>query len=319
MKLKSVASLAGIAMITLLGVGYLAFGVVRVDPLRRDIPVTLVVPNSTGIEVNSPVLLTGVRVGKVTDIRRGRGQVELSLALDSRTPVLADSAVTVESLSALGEPYIEFAPNVDRGPVLHAGQVLEGHQVHAPMSIAQVSHLVTQVMNQLDPRAMSALVDAADTALSGTDAAVPSLARAGDLIAAMLLSRSPEIGRILDNLQATAADMEWAAPSFQAASPKFSEFALRVNQIAEAVEGLARVGDTPSMYQQGNGLVPFLAKLTAWIDKAGPDLKELAPAIQPLAETATTAIPTIDLSQLIGRAAQASSPAGAVHLRVDVK
>jgi hypothetical protein len=73
------------------------------------------------------------------------------------------------------------------------------------------------------------------------------------------------------------------------------------------------------MYQQGDGLVPFLQKLTEWIDEAGPDIQPLAPAIEPLADATAAAVPRLDLSTLIAQAAQATSPPGSLHLRVNVE
>ncbi|WP_067687675.1 MlaD family protein [Nocardia jejuensis] len=320
MKLNSLFSLAGIAAISVLGIAYLTFGVVRVEPFRDDLTATLILPNSAGLEVGSRVLLTGVQVGQVSEINRGRARVEVRFTVRDPYRVPIDSEVTVESLSALGEPYIEFAPTTDDdGPYLRRGQVLEGSKVRAPLSIPQVARLVTQGMNQLDPGTMRGLVDTAGTALRGTDAVIPGLARGTDLLAAALLSRSPEFGRLLTDLQTIAPDMDWAAPSFDRATPTFVEFGQRVDQIAQSVERLVRTGDTPAMYQQGNGLVPFLDRLTERLDALGPELAPLLPALRPLAASAAESIPPVDLSALISAALRSTDPAGALHLRVNLK
>jgi phospholipid/cholesterol/gamma-HCH transport system substrate-binding protein len=51
----------------------------------------------------------------------------------------------------------------------------------------------------------------------------------------------------------------------------------------------------------------------------GPDLQQLAPVIAPLAATATSAAPQIDISALISQALSATADDGAVHLGINVK
>lgn len=318
MKPSHLLSLGCIALISILGAAYLAFDVVRVQPLRQDLHATLVLPSAGGLEVGAPVLLRGVKVGKVTELRRGKGRVEadFTVAQSYRLPV--NTAVTVEALSALGEPYIEFAPNTDGGPYLADHQVLTGLLVRTPLTTAEVARLVTRILNQVDPDAVRGLVGTLATALDGTESLTPGLARSSDLLAATLLSRAPSIGRIMTDLQSIAPDMDWTGPSLQSAAPNFIQFGQKVDEIATAVGRLAQTGDTPAMYLEGDGLVPFLNRLTRWIDTAGPELKPLSPVLQPLVD-ATVSAPRLDLSALISQALADTDPAGAVHLRVDVK
>ncbi|MBF6210175.1 MCE family protein [Nocardia puris] len=319
MKLSSALSFSAIGLITVLGIAYLTFGVVRVDPLREDVHATLVLPNSSGLETGSPILYRGVEVGEVTGVRRGAGEVrvEFRVGRDSDLPV--DSDITIEALSALGEPYIEFRPTSGGGPVVSDGQVLQGLRIQAPISTPEVARLVTQAMNQLDPEAIGEFIQTFGLALEGTESITPGLARSTDLLAAVIMSRSPAIGTMLTDLQSIATDMSWADPAFRAATPDFIEFGRRVDEIAEAVGRLARTGESPEMYLEGNGLVPFLQRLKAWIDVVGPDLAPLAPMLQPLADAAVYSIPQVDISALISQALQATEPEGAVHIRVNVK
>ncbi|MFB7878423.1 MlaD family protein [Nocardia sp. NPDC056064] len=319
MKPGPLLSLLGIAVISLVGVGYLTFGVVRYEPLRDRFAATLELPDSAGLQPGSPILLRGVEVGSVTGVRRSREQVEVRFEIDGRYEIPVDSTVFIESLSGLGEPYVVFAPSSPQGPYLRDGQTLAGERIRAPIPLAEVARLVTAAMDQLDPQVLDRLVGTAEAALRDTGQLVPRLARAGDLVAAMLMSRAATYGELLTDLERITPDMTWAGPSFEAAAPKFVEFGQRVDEIAEAVQRLASTGNTPEMYVEGHGLVPFLDQLTDWIDRAGPELAPLAPALQPLADAATDSASRLDLSALIGSAAAASAPAGALHLRINVK
>ncbi|MFF2083962.1 MlaD family protein [Nocardia sp. NPDC058176] len=319
MKPGPLFSLLGIVVITLIGVSYLTFGVVRYDPLREHVAATLRLPDTAGLQPGSPILLRGVEVGSVTGVRRDRDSVEVAFTIDSRYEVPLDSTVFIEALSGLGEPYVVFAPSSVSGPFVRDGQTLTGEKIRAPLSIPEVARLVTAAMEQLDPEVLERLLATVETALRGTEELVPRMARSTDLVAAMLMSRSAVLGSLLADLERITPDMAWTGPSFAAAAPRFTEFGQRVEEIAEAVQRLVITGDAPRMYTEGHGLVPFLDELTEWVDRAGPELAPLAPALQPLADAATAAVPQLDLSALIGSAAAASSPAGALHLRITVE
>ncbi|WP_336083376.1 MlaD family protein [Nocardia sp. SSK8] len=319
MKRGPLISMLGILVISLVGVGYLTFGVVRYDPLREQLSATMELPDSAGLLPGSPILLRGVEVGSVTGVRRARDHVEVRFSVDRRYEIPVDSTVFIEAMSGLGEPYVVFAPSSRGGPYLSDGQRLAGERIRAPMPIAEVARMITAALDQLDPQILDRLVGTAEAALRDTGQLVPRLARAGDLVAAMLMSRAATYGELLTDFERITPDMAWAGPSFEAAAPKFVEFGERVDEIAEAVDRLVRTGNTPEMYVEGHGLVPFLDQLTDWIDRAGPELAPLAPALQPLADAATAAASGLDLGALIGSAAAASAPAGALHLRINVK
>ncbi|GAB2713332.1 MlaD family protein [Nocardia thraciensis] len=318
MKIGALASLGGIAAITLLGASYLTFGVVRADPFADYTRATMVLTNSGGLGVDSPVLLSGIEVGRVTAVNKTAGGVEIGLRVDGDRDLPTDSVVTAEHLSALGEPYVEFRPKNGEGPYLRDGQRLESTNIRTPLSIPEVARLVTKTMNQLDPTVVGSLVSTAGQMLDGTDAAIPNLARSGDLLAAAVMSRSPRIADLLNSFQAAAADIDWAGPATSAAAPEFVRFTDTLNELVAAIGRLVDK-QPPEALTEGSGLVPFLAKLTDALREIGPELKSLTPALQPLADAATSAAPRIDISSLITQALDDVGSDGAVRVRVNVK
>lgn len=72
------------------------------------------------------------------------------------------------------------------------------------------------------------------------------------------------------------------------------------------------------MYLEGDGLVPFLQRVTEWMDKVGPKLKSLIPGLRPLADAVTATAPRIDLSSLISQAPQETGD-DAVKVRVGIR
>ncbi|GAD82967.1 MULTISPECIES: MlaD family protein [Nocardia] len=318
MKLSSGLSLVAIMSVLILGVGYLTFGVLRIDVFSDSINVTLRVPQAGSLLVGSPILLRGVRVGEIASIEKAERGVEMQLALESRYRIPATGTATVEDLSGLGEPYIEFVPKNGAGPYLTDGQRLDAVQVILPRSIPDVAQTVTGLLEQLNPQAISNIVKTLDQALTGTDTVMPRLAASTTLLSETILSRSPAIRSILVDLQTMGADMAWAGPGMAAAGPLWDEAGMWGALIADSIARLARIGTMPDDYLQGNGVVPFLGEVTEYLSRIGPDLQELAPAVQPLADSAAMSMPQIDISDLIARALSATGDS-ALNVRIGIK
>ncbi|MFE3191017.1 MlaD family protein [Nocardia sp. NPDC059240] len=318
MRWGSLASLGGIAVVTVVGASYLTFGVVRADPFAHYTNASMVMPNSGGLSVGSPILLTGMKVGKVTSVDSTARGIEVGIRIDGDRKLPTNSDVTIEQLSALGEPYVEFRPKVAGGPYLTDGQRLDAASVKSPLSIPEVSRLVNKVMNQLDPKVAASLASTLGTAFHDTDSAMPNLTRAGDLLAKAIMSREPKIAQLLNSFQAAASNMSGIGEATGAAAPAFVQFEQSLEQLINAVGRLTDRAPGPQADVSGNGLAPFLAKLTEWLQQAGPELKTLAPQLQPLADAARTAGPQINLSDLISQAL-ASTGDGAVRVQVGVK
>ncbi|MEV0294654.1 MlaD family protein [Nocardia sp. NPDC050710] len=318
MKIGSLASLGGIAAILILGAAYLTFGVVRFDPFADYTEATMVLRNSGGLGVGSPILLTGIPVGKVTSVDNTASGVEVGFRVDGSHKLPTDSIVTIEQLSALGEPYVQFVPNAEGGPYLRDGQRLDTATVRTPLSIPEVARLVTTTMNQLDPTVVGSLVETMSTSLTGTESVMPELARSGDLLASTIMSRAPKIAELLRSFQRAARHIEWAGPATAAGAPELVQFGKVLDGLVEAVGRLVAEGNSPQMYLEGNGIVPFLEKITRWLEEVGPELKALIPGLRPLTDAVVSGAPGIDLSALIGQALHETG-ADTVKVRVAVK
>ena len=95
----------------------------------------------SGLEKNAPVHFAGHSVGTVKsiEIHDGNPVVEVTISVDKKTPLRADSQAFVDTLGLLGEKFISLTPGSVSSPQLEAGGVLEGNE---PMPIHQ---LITQM------------------------------------------------------------------------------------------------------------------------------------------------------------------------------
>ncbi|MEU2253598.1 MlaD family protein [Nocardia xishanensis] len=323
MKRGSLASLGAIGTVLVLGVGYLGGEVVRVDWLHDHTQITMALPDSGGLLPKSPVLYRGVRVGDVTAVTAADRGVVVGLRIEQDYRVPASSAVVIEKLSALGEPYIEFRPGPAAGaPYLADGQRVDAVQVRMPVSIPQMADMMTRLLEQFDPQALDELVATLSQGLAGTEQIIPELSRSTGLLAAVLLSRSDQVHRLLEELQRVGADTDWAGPAFAASGPQWGQFGVKIHDVVDVVENIVRNregGDMPEDYVGGDGFRPFLNRLVAFLHESGPELRQLAPALRPLAESATASAGRIDLSSLISQALHGTGDDGALHLQITVE
>jgi virulence factor Mce-like protein len=322
-RLGSIASLVSIAVVLVLGVGYLTFGVVKVRWPQSQLVATMNLSDSGGLLPQSKVLLSGIEVGRVTSVRHTGSGVAVDMRLDTRYRVPATGSVRVESLSGFGEPYVEFTPATPDGPALRNGQTVDASRVSLPISMPELARDVTTVLQQVDPTAIGSIIGTFTTALAGTQAVMPELARSTSLLAATMLSRTDVIRQLLNSLQDRVGDMGWTGPDLAASAGAWREFGPRVQQLVDVITANARIDDGPGGFLVDKpdtiGLVPFLDKVGDWFQQNGPQIAQLTPMLQPLVVSATGAAGRVDISALIEQALNATSPDGALRLKINVK
>ncbi|WP_232235974.1 MlaD family protein [Nocardia sp. BMG51109] len=288
------------------------------DPRRSYLVADLHLDNSGGLGVNAPVLLDGIQVGRTQQVRKQAEGVLVRLRIDKRYPIPLSSSVRVEQLSALGEPYIEFAPPDGAGPYLADGQSIPSQRVQVPVTITALSTRFVELLNQLHPQTMANLVDTFDRALSGTDAAMQTLQRSTTLLAATLLSRTDAIRQLFGDIQALGGNIDWLGPALSTGGPQFGEFGTSLSDVVQQASTLVESRPV-SDYFTGDGLTPFLDRLTDFLNEIGPSVAPLAPVLQPVVADAVERAPRLDISALIDQSLHGVDPDGTLHFRITTK
>ncbi|MEC3919385.1 MlaD family protein [Nocardia sp. CDC160] len=319
-KLGSVLSLLSIAVVAVVSSVYLVFGVARVQWFEHPTTAVMVLPDAASLVPRSPVLLSGMRVGQVSSVATIADGVEVHLAIDAGQRIPAASTVLIETLSALGEPYIDFRPTTGGGPYIADGQLIHAQSIRTPRSMPEVAHTVTTLLGQVDPQAIASLVSTFEQSLTGTEKVMPQLTHAADLLAATLISRAPQLRDLLTNAQVPGPDVAQAGTEMAAAGPEIDNFGVRVHAVVDSLQTVLNARPVPDAYTTGEGLLPFLDQVIGLIQRIGPDAKTLYPGVvSPLLTRATDAVPNLDLSALIAQALAAVSPDGEVRLEINVK
>ena len=91
----------------------------------EGVPVVLALPTAAGIRSGDPVLVSGVRVGRVDEVRLERpGRVLVTMAVDADVRPRIDATATIAALDFFGAKYVDYFPG-QREENLASGQILD--------------------------------------------------------------------------------------------------------------------------------------------------------------------------------------------------
>ena len=261
--------LAILASITVIAIGVMAFGFVKVPALLGigRYTVTVDLPSSGGLYPTSVVNYRGSEVGSVKSVDVTRDGVRAVLSLDSGIAIPSDVTASVHSRSAVGEQFLELTPRSgtakDTGPKLRDGAVIPVGRAQVPVDIGFLLDATNRALQAIPQDNLHTVVDEAAKAVAGL---------------------GPELSRLVDGSTALAIDagnttdpiaklIDQSAPVLNSqvrTSDSIATWARRVNSITSqlkaqdtAVADLLNVGG------------PALDEGTALFDRLAPTLPVL--------------------------------------------
>ncbi len=207
MKFNARITLAILTVMTLLGAVYMAVGVLDMDPTKQDTRLTLLLNTSGGLLPTSEVTMRGIKIGRVTGIRTTTTGLAVSIDLDRAHPVPANSAISVEDLSAAGEQYIDFKPKLIAPPYFSDGAVIPADRV-APMVTG--SDLLTKanaLISALDPDSAHTITSSVSAAFAGNDDTLDSLATTAGLAAKVVRDDKQLMATLFSNISTLTTNL----------------------------------------------------------------------------------------------------------------
>lgn len=99
------------------------------------------------LNVDSPVRLAGLKVGRVRDIQLSGNKVRVALLIKEGVPIRADSIVTITTGIILGETYMRISIGSPTAPFLEDGAIVQGTD---PVSTDRLIETVQNVANRID-------------------------------------------------------------------------------------------------------------------------------------------------------------------------
>jgi phospholipid/cholesterol/gamma-HCH transport system substrate-binding protein len=150
--------LVAFAVISILGIFYVGSNYVGIHFLSAGpYKVTLVVPQSGGIFSNAEVTERGVTVGRVGPLNVRPDGVHVELDINHGTKIPANVHATVADLSAVGEQYVDLAPQSNGAPYLKDGSVIHGATL--PLDDATFLVNLDRLVNSVDKQHLSTVIN----------------------------------------------------------------------------------------------------------------------------------------------------------------
>lgn len=316
MKRELVANIVTFVAVLAIGLSALVFGYMGVRPGTQYTTVTLQLPRSSQLVTGSSVLLRGVRIGEVERVDGDTRGVSVRLKYPNSTQVPVDSDVSIEQLSALGEPYVEFAPQGTAGPYLTDGTIVDPKRVSVPTSIPEVFRSLAAVSKIADVGPLSEIVKTMWQATTGTEESMPRLTQAGELLTSTLMSRMPQIRQMFTQTQVYSADLEWMGPAITEFGPAFRSTIGVIRPAVDKVLALVTELGLPGPFS--DVLHPFFVRLQPYLEELIPKIAEILGPSLPIAKAINGTVPQIDLSAFLSSALAMVGNDGAPRLEVTI-
>jgi phospholipid/cholesterol/gamma-HCH transport system substrate-binding protein len=301
---STLISMVALAVVFVVGLGYLVVGVARVNPTRSEYSLTAFIDSSGGLLDTSPVMVRGVPVGKVASINVVDSALKVEMAIDSDHKIPQDSVMSIQNLSIAGEQYINFVPTgTATGGYFHNGDVVPADAVHVSQSVPQVLPKMAAVADGLDPASIESINKTVAEAVAGRQEDLDTI---GDMMHRLV----DFVGKD-GSVRVTADNAEFLLGLMSNVGDVLSTAAVRT---PDAVNGLARIQRafiefTTTSYDKWPPVLKLVEKLDGYIQILQPDLLTITRAVKPAtAKVADTYVDFGSIGDLLARTFPASGP-----------
>lgn len=311
---RNLLSFGAFGLIIAFSLAYIGSFGLQAKPPDDRANYSMSVPDIKGLVVGSSVLLRGVRVGEVTDIRLGVNDATISFYVNRAHQIPLDTDVRLENLSALGEAFVSLAPRTTDGPVLQDGQHIVAEAVTVPPSISELATSVVRVLNQSDPEQLKRIVAEADIGLPDPQQVLPNLARSSELLRATVEGMQGQGRQTLDNFQTLLRNAEWAGPVLAELGPLIGETGLQASRVFNSFMTAVSWNNPHNMADFGK----FLARIQKFLDERAPDIKVLTEALLPHFRGIGGSLMNFDSGRILANMLKNIPADGAVELHVTI-
>lgn len=152
-----------------------------------------------GIYQRADVDLLGTRVGTVREIIPGPGTATtVVLALDNGTKIPRDVKAIIGNKSAIGEQYVELAPQTSGGPVLRDGDLIGLDDTKAPIDVAVLLRDLQGLAGSIPVDDLATVMSELSTAFEGLGPTIGHLIDNSDRLTRVSLENVDELNMLID-------------------------------------------------------------------------------------------------------------------------
>ena len=281
MKFNATMTLVILAIITLVGAGYMSLGVLDMGPTKKVTRIQLMLDTSGGLLSTSEVTMRGITVGRVTGIDATPAGLAVAIDLDGEHPIPADSPISVEALSVAGEQYIDFKPEVIAPPYITDGAVISADRVTSAVTVSDILSRGSALIDALNHEDLRIVVSNVAEAITGNDEALDALATTSGLYAQMVQENKQLLNTLFGNVSTLTTglgDLQVGAvfsETGQILPRAVPEFVRLIREF----DGLSALGT--DMFGDDGAIEALVNKISEYIELLAGPLSTFAPVLEP--------------------------------------
>src|SRR5271169_2852478 len=231
--------------------------------------VTLELPATGGLYRFSNVTYRGVQIGKVTAVSLTAKGAKATLSLGTSPKIPANLQAEVQSVSAVGEQYVDLRPRTDSAPYLHDGSVIAMHDTTIPQAVGPMLDQLNALVKSLPKNKIGQLLDEAFQGFNGAGYDLGSLADSSSRISA-------DANSIVDRTRALTED----------SGPLLDAQAQTTDSIRRWAHSLAGISDV--LVTDDSKVRTILQNGPGALDEASRLLEQIKPTLPVLLANLTT-------------------------------
>ncbi|MGV0836902.1 MlaD family protein [Mycolicibacterium thermoresistibile] len=214
-------SAIALAAMLVLGVAYLLFGTLQLNPASSERMIRVHLAETGGLLPGQDVTLRGVPIGRVRSIDlTPDGTVALAaLRPDAKVPV--DAEVRVSALSPAGEQYLDFRADTNSGPFLADGDEILSDRTETPVTLATLLGNLDGALSQIEPDQLAAVLDELKVGPQGPEK-LAAILDGGAFLLTTLDSVLPQTVRLVNNSKVVLSTVHDVGPGLEATATDLS-------------------------------------------------------------------------------------------------
>ncbi|MBB1153689.1 MULTISPECIES: MCE family protein [Amycolatopsis] len=216
---------------------------------NRGYHVTLKLPDSGGVFVNSEVAYRGVTVGRVGAMTLTPQGIDVRLDIDSGGPDIPSALhAQVANRSAVGEQFVDLLPDRESGPYLEDGAVIAQDRTSLPATPDSVLTHLDGLVASVHPESLKTVVDETYDAFAGSGPQLQKLLDSTSSLTATAAQYVPDTQGLLANSRTVFATQERQAQNITAFASGLKTIAGQLKSSDPAVRKV--IDEAPQLSRQ---------------------------------------------------------------------